>query len=709
MTQAFRKAISASLPLLSIILLALPARATTVVMLSDIELIVTSRMILTGEVESVMSAWDDAHEMIWTYVEIRRDRLLKGEMTSGRLVLRQPGGVVGLEGITVFGQPRFAPGQRVLLYLNTAPDGSLRVAHAFMGKFSIIENAAGTETVSRSVEEGEVEILARRDNEEVTDRAPLEDYISKIEKTLEEEYAAVLQIESERRDQPLLAIPPEYELKKRDAAHYAPNFTFIGGGVRWMEADNGQAINFFVNPNLSPTPAGGSAEISRAMEAWATQSGANIRIQTGGQTSNCGNSVDGANIISFGDCRNQLDPPSGCSGVLAQTLAAWFNSDTKIVNGIVFKRLSEADIVFNDGFDCFLANSSNLAEVACHELGHAIGLAHSSDSSALMRPVAHGRGRDATLGSDDIAGVLSIYPSSGGGGGGGTVNDASSLSQSVPVEMTAGQSYNVSVTMRNSGTSTWTAGAYSLGSSNPAGNSIWSVNRVALSSSVGPGSNVTFSFSVTAPAAAGSYNFQWRMLQEGVGYFGAPSSNIAVNVAAGGSVPVSITTLSFPDATRGRSYSQTLKASGGTPPYRWSVIGGAFPPGLSLSQSGLLTGTPTAAGTYSFSILVVDATGSNSDTKRVSLKVVEASSDPGIFPNIARIRIKGNKKLFIYGQNLNLQSIIILNGRAFSPKKFAREEGLDRLLIKGKLRLGPAGTNSLVVFNGSNSSSPFVF
>ena len=47
------------------------------------------------------------------------------------------------------------------------------------------------------------------------------------------------------------------------------------------------------------------------------------------------------------------------------------------------------------------------AEVACHELGHAIGLGHSSDLAAIMWPSSRG-GRGAVLGEDDKAGVLAM-------------------------------------------------------------------------------------------------------------------------------------------------------------------------------------------------------------------------------------------------------------------------------------------------------------
>ncbi len=114
---------------------------------------------------------------------------------------------------------------------------------------------------------------------------------------------------------------------------------------------------------------------------------------------------------------------------------------------------------------------------------------------------------------------------------GGTPN-ATFISQSVPTSMTAGQSYSVSVTMRNSGTTTWTSDVYRLRSQNPPDNTTWGLNRVYLptGTTVPPGYDYTFYFTVTAPSTAGSYNFQWRMVQEGVTEFGDYTPNVLVSV-----------------------------------------------------------------------------------------------------------------------------------------------------------------------------------
>jgi hypothetical protein len=71
---------------------------------------------------------------------------------------------------------------------------------------------------------------------------------------------------------------------------------------------------------------------------------------------------------------------------------------------------------------------------------------------------------------------------------------------------------------------------------------------------------------------------------------------------------LSITTTSLPAAVAGVSYSQALAATGGVPPYSWSVALGALPPGITLnSSSGVLSGMPSVAGSFPFRIQVADS------------------------------------------------------------------------------------------------------
>jgi hypothetical protein len=70
---------------------------------------------------------------------------------------------------------------------------------------------------------------------------------------------------------------------------------------------------------------------------------------------------------------------------------------------------------------------------------------------------------------------------------------------------------------------------------------------------------------------------------------------------------VSISPATLPNGVNGAAYSQTVTGSGKKAPYTFKIATGNLPAGLSLSGGGLLSGTPTASGTYLFSIEAVDS------------------------------------------------------------------------------------------------------
>jgi hypothetical protein len=71
-------------------------------------------------------------------------------------------------------------------------------------------------------------------------------------------------------------------------------------------------------------------------------------------------------------------------------------------------------------------------------------------------------------------------------------------------------------------------------------------------------------------------------------------------------VPTLTLTGSLPNGILGVAYSQTLVASGGIKPYTYSLTAGSLPPGLNLSSTGTISGTPTAVGASSFTVTVTD-------------------------------------------------------------------------------------------------------
>lgn len=86
---------------------------------------------------------------------------------------------------------------------------------------------------------------------------------------------------------------------------------------------------------------------------------------------------------------------------------------------------------------------------------------------------------------------------------------------------------------------------------------------------------------------------------------------------------VAITTTSLPNGTVGTAYSAVVKASNGCTPYKWAIASGALPAGFTAKASSAttslnLTGTPTTAATYSFTVKV---TGCGGRTSQMAYKV----------------------------------------------------------------------------------------
>jgi hypothetical protein len=87
---------------------------------------------------------------------------------------------------------------------------------------------------------------------------------------------------------------------------------------------------------------------------------------------------------------------------------------------------------------------------------------------------------------------------------------------------------------------------------------------------------------------------------------------------------LAITTGALPGGTVGASYSASLQASGGSGSYQWSVTAGQLPPGLSLAPGGTISGTPTTAGTFNFTVQVVS--GTLSAQQALSISVGQSSA-----------------------------------------------------------------------------------
>lgn len=107
---------------------------------------------------------------------------------------------------------------------------------------------------------------------------------------------------------------------------------------------------------------------------------------------------------------------------------------------------------------------------------------------------------------------------------------------------------------------------------------------------------------------AGDKDASFTMLEKNV----IVTANWSYSGSSGGgsrTAGLELSTANPSEATAGKTYTDTFTASGGNSPYTYAVTGGSLPPGLSLASNGTLSGTPTVAGAYRYTVTVTDSRG----------------------------------------------------------------------------------------------------
>jgi hypothetical protein len=127
-----------------------------------------------------------------------------------------------------------------------------------------------------------------------------------------------------------------------------------------------------------------------------------------------------------------------------------------------------------------------------------------------------------------------------------------------------------------------------------------------------------------SPTTAGTYTFT------------VTATDSAANVGSRSytiTIGLSLSPTSLPGGTAGTAYSQQITAGGGSGSYTYTASSGV-PPGLGLNSAGLLSGTPTSAGTYSFTVTANDTAG-NSGSRSYSLAIGAAATCGGVSFSVA--------------------------------------------------------------------------
>src|SRR5262249_12505442 len=124
-----------------------------------------------------------------------------------------------------------------------------------------------------------------------------------------------------------------------------------------------------------------------------------------------------------------------------------------------------------------------------------------------------------------------------------------------------------------------------------------------------------------APSTAGTYTITVHATDAG-GQQATKSLSVLVIAA------LVITTTTLPSGMVGLPYTVSVLANGGLPPVSWTILTGQLPPGLSLSSSGALLGTPSAAGSSTFTLQATDSLGNRaSQSYSVSISATSVTDD----------------------------------------------------------------------------------
>jgi hypothetical protein len=324
-------------------------------------------LVVRCEVISVSAQWDEAVRAIYTYATVEVVETWKGELTSSTVVVKLLGGRVGDLELRINGSPVLRPGDQTVLFLEVRPrDGTLYPVGLSQGVHDVNQMSA-------------------------TDL----DRMRQVVRATPQRAQAFTSGARELRSEAAFTFLPPSE----------------GGPGRWHEADAGIPISVDYQPPPSGL-GGGLGQISNAIATW-NASGMSLVLRPGvARAPRCLQTFEGNGRISiaFNDPCGEVSD----SGSVVGLGGAYMTTVYRLVNGTNFAKIVQGMVVLNNspGAMTFLGNPNCFQDAIAHNLGHAIGLGHSDQPTALMWPDPQPGCASTTspLSADDSAGVRTIYP-----------------------------------------------------------------------------------------------------------------------------------------------------------------------------------------------------------------------------------------------------------------------------------------------------------
>ncbi|MDP9192472.1 MAG: hypothetical protein M3P06_12300 [Acidobacteriota bacterium] len=350
------------------------ASAATFERVTDAMLVERSENVVVGHVLDSASRQRDNGSIVTEY-QLRVDDVLKGTISAETITISEFGGTAASGLMFVIpGSARYAPGTRVVAFLNGRNDGTYFTSHMALGRF-LFEQKRGIEVLVRD-EEG-LELLDEARAMEPRDSRSFLRFVREATRGKHvEEYA------------PIAALPesaePDQHLTPRSEA--GADYALKNGStpMRWKDCESNCVIGYFWNGDQAGvTDDAGS--IDDAMDAWTNHSGSFVNLGLGGNSLATDLTVfDNENTILI---NNTSSPDFGlCNGSIACG-GVWANTNTShVFNGTTYLNVLNGDMLVRPA-----SHSENAFEsIVAHELGHTLSLRHSnqgtpSSTTALMR------------------------------------------------------------------------------------------------------------------------------------------------------------------------------------------------------------------------------------------------------------------------------------------------------------------------------------
>ncbi len=398
---------------LSLLLAALPVGASSYRMATDSELLARADTVVVGRIMATENSLRAQRPMTEYSVEI--ERVMKGFVPASTIQLSVPGARGADDELSswVVGAPTFSEGERTILFLSSAPNGSYRLADLILGAFreARLENTA-LALRDLSAANAVDDLTGDSDGAERSRSHLPRDwnrFISWIDASVQN-----------RRVEPSYFVEQSPDgLEKLQQNFVVSHASQCGHDLRFPDFDNGGRLIFRVQAGGQPGIPGtnGLPSVQHAMNAWNGDPDSNVDIRNNGTTSNTtgATSSDLINTVIFDDPNDEISGSFSGSGTLATT-TVWFTCNrTHNAHGSTWVDIVELDMVTQDGLDTnYFPGTRNPAlaweELLAHEFGHTIGISHSGDPSATMAANIHNDGRGASLKADDRDAVRFIYP-----------------------------------------------------------------------------------------------------------------------------------------------------------------------------------------------------------------------------------------------------------------------------------------------------------